>query len=62
MRERTSLSTATIYRWMGDGRFPSSVKLTETSVRWNEGDIEAWIRAQRRVTRPQLQTEALASS
>lgn len=40
----TGLSQATIYRWMNDDRFPQSIKLAASAVRWPAAEIEGWIR------------------
>lgn len=40
---RTSLSRRTIYRRMGEGSFPQSVKLGANSVAWRESDVVAWM-------------------
>jgi prophage regulatory protein len=32
----------TLYRWMGDGKFPAPIKIGETN-RWHLSEIEAWI-------------------
>lgn len=39
----TSLSRATIYKLMGDGSFPSSVKLSPRSVGWLEDAVYGWV-------------------
>jgi prophage regulatory protein len=39
----TSLSTATIYRLMAEGKFPVQVKITGRSVAWLESDISEWV-------------------
>lgn len=40
---RTGLSRRTIYRRMGEGTFPQSVKLGANSVAWRESELSAWI-------------------
>lgn len=45
--EMVGLSTATIYRWMADGRFPKPVSLGTRTVRWPKADIEAWLEDRR---------------
>ena len=37
------VSPATIYRWIKEGNFPKSVKLSANMVRWKASDIEAWM-------------------
>lgn len=43
VEELTGLSRASIYRLMRSGRFPASVKVSDTAVRWRASDIAAWI-------------------
>lgn len=40
---KTGLSHTTIYRWMGDDRFPKPIKLSDACVRWLEQDLDRWI-------------------
>ncbi len=42
---RTGLSRATLYRLIKKGSFPPGRQLSEGTVGWYEGDIEAWIKA-----------------
>ena len=49
VRDRVGLSTATIYRRIARGAFPSSVPLGGTIVGWRESDINAWIATRGRV-------------
>jgi prophage regulatory protein len=39
----TGLSRSTIYKKMDEGRFPKSLKLSETCVRWKDNEIAEWI-------------------
>lgn len=39
----TSLSKASVYRQMKDGKFPASVKIGPRSVAWVSSEIELWI-------------------
>jgi prophage regulatory protein len=43
VRERTALSTSTIYRLIAAGKFPGSIKLSERATAWLESDVTAWI-------------------
>lgn len=43
VRNRTSLSTATIYRREAAGTFPAKIKLGVKMVGWYESDIGEWI-------------------
>ena len=45
VEELTGLSRASIYRWMGSGEFPRSVRVGSKAVRWKESDITAWIQS-----------------
>lgn len=40
---RVGLSVATIYKLIGEGKFPKQVKLGERASGWLEADIDAWI-------------------
>lgn len=41
---RTGLGRSTIYRWMGEGKFPKAIKLGGHSVAWVEQEIDRWLR------------------
>ncbi|MDK4680289.1 helix-turn-helix transcriptional regulator [Kingella negevensis] len=43
VREKTSLSQATIYRKIRLNKFPKPVKLSESCSRWKNSEIEQWI-------------------
>ena len=43
VEEITGLGNSTIYRKIGDGTFPRSVRVTPRSVRWRRSDIDEWI-------------------
>ncbi len=45
VEERTGLSRASIYRRIGDGKFPPPVRVGSMAVRWKESDITAWIQS-----------------
>ena len=40
--EITSLSKSTIYKWMGEGRFPQNISLSAKCSVWKSQDIEKW--------------------
>ncbi len=42
----TGLSTATIYRKVALGEFPTPVRLGRRCTRWKAADVRAWIQAQ----------------
>ena len=39
VRARTKLGRTTIYRWMGEKRFPQAIKLSERCTRWSGYEI-----------------------
>ena len=43
VRERTSLSKTTIYRLIGEEKFPRPYQLTERRVAWREVEVATWI-------------------
>ena len=43
VKERVGLGRSTIYRMLGEGRFPQSIKIGERAAAWRESDIERWI-------------------
>ena len=43
VQHRVGLGRSTIYRWMGEGKFPKPVQLGGYSVAWSENDIDEWI-------------------
>src|SRR5262245_17953801 len=42
VREKTGLSTSTVYTLMNSGAFPRQIKLSPTSVGWIEAEIDNW--------------------
>jgi len=44
LEETLTLSSATIYRWVKDGRFPKPIRLGTKMVRWKTSDIEQWLK------------------
>ena len=53
VEEMVALSTATLYRMIKDGEFPSPVKIGTGTVRWRLSEIQGWLAA--------LQTSALGA-
>lgn len=51
VRQQTGLSTATIYRLMGAGQFPQSLRLTQRLVSWRQGEIRLWKQSRPRTER-----------
>lgn len=43
VKDRTGLSKSAIYRAMALGEFPRPVKVAQSSVRWVESEVDAWI-------------------
>ncbi len=39
----TGMSSATLYRWIGEGQFPGPLKLGPNSVGWRASAVQAWI-------------------
>lgn len=37
------VSSASLHRWVNEGRFPSPVKLGPNSVGWRESDLRDWL-------------------
>jgi prophage regulatory protein len=40
---RTALSRRTIYRRMGEGTFPQSIKIGPNAIAWRESELAAWM-------------------
>jgi prophage regulatory protein len=40
--DQLAVSRGTIYRWLGEGKFPRPVRIGERAVRWRAADVEAW--------------------
>ena len=52
------VSQSAIYKWVGDGRFPSPIKLggdqqKRVAVRWLEEDIQQWIQERKNAPHPE---------
>lgn len=45
VRERTSLSRATLWRLRQSGSFPAPLQISLNRVAWRECDVAAWIQA-----------------
>jgi len=37
---------STLFKWSGDGRFPSPIKLSSTITAWRNEDVHAWLNRQ----------------
>lgn len=53
VERRLHLSTATLYRLMGEGRFPRPIRVGNRAVRWLESDLNDYLKA-----RPQAGPES----
>lgn len=47
VRQRTGLSTSSVYQQMKDGRFPPLVRIGVRTSAWCEDEVDAWIATQR---------------
>lgn len=47
--EKTGLSRSTIYRLEAARDFPRRVKLSQSTVAWDENDVEEWMRTRANV-------------
>ncbi|HVN45989.1 MAG TPA: AlpA family transcriptional regulator [Steroidobacteraceae bacterium] len=52
VRQRTSLSSSSIYRLSKDGLFPKPIKLSERASAWLEAEIDQWIAERISASRP----------
>ena len=41
--DRTGICRALVYRYIRQGKFPTSIRLGERAVGWREADVEQWI-------------------
>lgn len=55
VKARTGLSRTTLYRRIGEGRFPASVSLGGRAVGWLDSDIDDWIAQQMAARHAQAQ-------
>lgn len=53
--KRIGIGRATLYRWLKeDPTFPRPVKIGSHSVGWIEAEINSWLEARIRASRPQV--------
>lgn len=43
VQKMVCLSRTTLYRLMGEGKFPRPIKIGDKAIAWRQADIEAWI-------------------
>lgn len=43
VKQTTSLSKTTIYRLIGENKFPRPVRLSERRVAWRDADVSEWM-------------------
>lgn len=41
----TGMSRSSIYRFMSEGTFPKSIRLSKRACGWRQSQIEAWVEA-----------------
>ncbi len=46
VQHRVGVDRSTIYRWMGEGKFPKPVQIGSRAVAWNQREIDTWIEKQ----------------
>jgi len=39
----SGLSSTTIHRWMKEGKFPKSIRLTEKTTVWSQNELVEWM-------------------
>ncbi|ARU26062.1 AlpA family transcriptional regulator [Cellvibrio sp. PSBB006] len=42
---RTGLARSTVYKYVGEGRFPKPVSLGDRAVGWVESEVQDWVLA-----------------
>ncbi len=42
LKQRLGVSSATIWRWIKQGKFPRGIKISDNVTVWNAADVEAW--------------------
>ncbi|PXX88211.1 hypothetical protein DIT71_17670 [Marinobacter vulgaris] len=42
VRKRYGVAPKSIWRWIREGRFPKPLKLSPTTARWRESDLQAY--------------------
>ena len=51
VKEKLSISKATIYRWIQTEEFPAPLHLGPRAVGWSEASIDKWLASRSRVRR-----------
>ena len=49
----SGLSSSSIYRLMGAGKFPRPFRVSRQHVAWDRSEVEAWVKAQPSQKNPQ---------
>jgi len=52
LTEKTGLCRATIYALIRSGHFPRAIRITANTSGWIEAEIDSWIEARVRESRP----------
>jgi prophage regulatory protein len=48
VKQRTGLSSSSIYKQIRDGAFPRGIKITQRATAWSSQDVEEWIASKMR--------------
>jgi len=48
VKQKTGLSSASIYKQIRIGAFPKGIKITQRATAWTSQDVEAWIASKTR--------------
>ena len=43
LEKALTVSPATLYRWIKEGKFPKQIRLGDNMVRWERKSVEAWM-------------------
>ena len=43
LEKALTVSQATLYRWIKEGKFPKQIRLGDNMVRWERKSVEAWM-------------------
>ena len=48
LKSEYGLTPASVYRWIGEGTFPTPVTIGSNSVAWHRDEIEGWLKSRPR--------------